>query len=56
MPKTKILDDLGVQKVKQNEFVAFDILINPSQKEGLIKGKSRLVLLTSIDVVLITTF
>ena len=40
VPKTKMtFNDLGVQKVKQNEFHAFDILIDPSQKRTL-KTKS----------------
>ncbi|MDC3093181.1 hypothetical protein OA410_04245 [Paracoccaceae bacterium] len=58
VPKTKMtFNDLGVQKVKQNEFHAFDILLDPSQKRQLnTKGKSRLVLLTSIAAVLIATF
>ena len=35
-PKTKMtFNDLGVQKVKQNEFHAFDILLDPSQKRRL---------------------
>ena len=35
VPKTKMtFNDLGVQKVKQNEFHAFDILIDPSQKSS----------------------
>ena len=34
VPKTKMtFNDLGVQKVKQNEFHAFDILLDPSRKE-----------------------
>ena len=42
-PKTKLtFNDLGVQKVKQNEFHAFDILLDPSQKRKL-KTKSRSV-------------
>ncbi len=41
VPKTKMtFNDLGVQKVKQNEFHAFDILLDPSQKRKL-KTKSR---------------
>jgi uncharacterized membrane protein len=36
-------NDLGVQKVKQNEFHAFDILLDPSQKRTL-KTKSRSML------------
>ena len=40
VPKTKMsFNDLGVQKVKQNEFHAFDILLDPSQKRRL-KTKS----------------
>ena len=36
VPKTKMtFNDLGVQKVKQNEFHAFDILLDPSQKRSL---------------------
>ena len=41
VPKTKMtFNDLGVQKVKQNEFHAFDILLDPSQKRKL-KTKPR---------------
>ena len=36
-------NDLGVQKVKQNEFHAFDILLDPSQKRTL-KTKSSSIL------------
>lgn len=36
VPKTKmVFNDLGVQKVKQNEFHAYDILLDPSQKRKL---------------------
>ena len=36
VPKTKMtFNDLGIQKVKQNEFHAFDILLDPSQKRSL---------------------
>ena len=36
VPKTKMtFNDLGVQKVKQNEFHAFDILLDPSHKRTL---------------------
>ena len=42
VPKTKMtFNDLGVQKVKQNEFHAFDILLDPSQKRKL-NTKSKL--------------
>ena len=41
VPKTKMtFNDLGVQKVKQNEFHAFDILLDPLQKRTL-KTKSK---------------
>ncbi len=44
VPKTKMtFNDLGVQKVKQNEFHAFDILLDPSQKRTL-KTKSNSML------------
>ena len=44
VPKTKMtFNDLGVQKVKQNEFHAFDILLDPSQKRKL-KTKSKSIL------------
>lgn len=36
VPKTKMtFNDLGVQKVKQNSFHAYDILLNPSQKRNI---------------------
>ena len=36
VPKTKVaFDDLGVQRVKQNTFHAYDILLDPSQKRTL---------------------
>ena len=36
VPKTKVtFNDLGVQKVKQNAFHAYDILLDPSQKRTL---------------------
>ena len=36
VPKTAMtFNDLGIQKVKQNEFHAFDILLDPSQKRNL---------------------
>ncbi len=55
VPKTKMtFNDLGVQKVKQNEFHAFDILLDPSQKRTLkTKSSSRLTILMSIAVILI---
>ena len=40
VPKTKMtFNDLGVQKVKQNEFHAYDVLVNPSQKRKLKSSK-----------------
>ena len=36
VPKTKVaFNDLGIQKVKQNTFHAYDILLDPSQKRTL---------------------
>ena len=36
VPKTKMtFNDLGVQKVKQNSFHAYDVLLDPSQKRSL---------------------
>jgi len=47
-------NDLGVQKVKDNEFHAFDVLLDPSQKRKLkTKSKSNVSLFTTIAVVLI---
>ena len=44
VPKTKMtFNDLGVQKVKQNEFHAFDILLDPSQKRTLKRKSKRLL-------------
>ena len=58
VPKTKMtFNDLGVQKVKQNEFHAFDILLDPSQKRQLkTKVKSRVLLVTSLASILIAIF
>ena len=55
VPKTKMtFNDLGVQKVKQNEFHAFDILLDPSQKRTLTtKPKFNLLLLGFLAVVLL---
>ena len=47
-------NDLGVQKVKDNEFHAFDILLDPSQKRKLkTKSKSNVLRIATIAVVLI---
>ncbi len=50
VPKTKMtFNDLGVQKVKQNEFHAFDILLDPSQKRILkTKTKSMLTIIGAV--------
>ena len=47
-------NDLGVQKVKENEFHAFDILLDSSQKRKLkTKSKSNVLRIATIAVVLI---
>ena len=53
VPKTKItFNDLGVQKVKQNEFHAFDVLLDPSQRRSSItRTKINVVALSSIGLV-----
>ena len=55
VPKTKMtFNDLGVQKVKQNEFHAFDILLDPSQKRSLkTKSNSMLPMLGAIAAAVI---
>ena len=55
VPKTKMtFNDLGVQKVKQNEFHAFDILLDPSQKRKLkTKSRSMLPILGGVVVILL---
>ena len=41
VPKTKMtFNDLGIQKVKQNEFHAYDVLLNPTQKRKLKSSKT----------------
>ena len=41
VPKTKITyNDLGIQKVKQNEFHAYDVLLYPSQKRTIKKKQN----------------
>ena len=53
VPKTKMtFNDLGVQKVKQNEFHAFDILLDPLQKRRL-NTKPKLNLPTIGAIVLV---
>ena len=58
VPKTKMtFNDLGVQKVKQNEFHAFDILLDPSQKRKLnTKPKSNMPLIGAIAAAVIIAF
>ena len=45
-------NDLGIQKVKQNEFHAHDLLLDPSQKRKLKTQKSNMPLIGVITVVL----
>lgn len=54
--KTKFeYNDLGVQKVKQNEFHAFDLLVSPSQKRKIKKRKkSNLLRLALLGIILTT--
>ena len=55
VPKTKVsFNDLGVQKVKQNTFHAYDILLDPSQKRR-VKSQSAFStpLLASIAVLMV---
>ena len=59
--KTKMtFNDLGVQKIKQNEFHAFDILLDPSQKRKLkTKSGSMLTILGAVaaaSVVMVGVF
>ena len=59
VPKTKMtFNDLGVQKVKQNEFHAFDILLDPSQRRILkTKTKSNLAVVgTIVAAIIISLF
>ena len=55
VPKTKMtFNDLGVQKVKQNEFHAFDILLDPSQKRTLkTKSKSMIPIIGAVAAALV---
>ena len=55
VPKTKItFNYLGIQKVKQNEFHAFDVLLDPSQRRSSItRAKINVVALSSIGLVAI---
>ena len=53
--KTKYdFNDLGIQKVKQNEFHAFDLLLEPSQKRTIKRDRTYLkLLISSICIVLL---
>ena len=53
--KTKYdFNDLGIQKVKQNEFHAFDLLLEPSQKRTIKRDRTFLkLLISSICIVLL---
>ena len=55
VPKTKVtFNDLGVQKVKQNTFHAYDILLDPSQKRTLkTQSTSNTTIFASIAAALI---
>ena len=57
VPKTKMtFNDLGVQKVKQNEFHAFDILLDPSQKRKLkTKSSNMLPIIGAVAAALLVT-
>ena len=55
VPKTKVtFNDLGIQKVKQNTFHAYDILLDPSQKRTLkTQSNSKTTLFAGITALLI---
>ena len=57
VPKTKVtFNDLGVQKVKQNTFHAYDILLDPSQKRKLkTQSTSNTIIFVGIAAALIIT-
>jgi class 3 adenylate cyclase/TolB-like protein len=48
-------NDLGVQKVKQNEFHAFDLLVDPSQKRKIKKRKQINLLSFALICLIFTT-
>lgn len=53
VPKIKMtFNDLGVQKVKQNSFHAYDILLNPSQKRKIKSEKSKIPLISAVVLLL----
>ena len=53
--KTKyVFNDLGMQKVKQNQFHAYDLLLDPSQKRSInTKSKMRITIMSSIGAIAI---
>ena len=54
VPKTKVtFNDLGVQKVKQNTFHAYDILLDPSQKRKIKSQSSNITMITSIAAAIV---
>merc|ERR1711991_144362 len=54
VPKTKVtFNDLGVQKVKQNTFHAYDILLDPSQKRKIKSQSSNITMITSTVAALV---
>ena len=55
VPKTKItFNDIGIQKVKQNEFHAFDVLLDSSQKRSSkTRAKKNVVAFSSIGLIAI---
>ena len=54
VPKTKVtFNDLGVQKVKQNTFHAYDILLNPSQKRKIKTQSSNITMITGIAAAIV---
>ncbi len=57
VPKTKIsFNDLGVQKVKQNTFHAYDILLDPSQKRKIKTQSSNITMITGIAAAIVILF
>ena len=56
-PKTKVtFNDLGIQKVKQNSFRAYDVLVNPSQKRKLASAKSYSLITYAVALLFILFF
>ena len=53
--KTKYeFNDLGIQKIKQNQFHAYDLLLDPSQKRSInTKSKMRITITSSIGAIAI---